>query len=147
MGFDLYSVLENEYFRVNIWGMGTLKRIITLLGININAKMDFKVPTEDEQQYETSKYTLEQVFSVNDGIIVSPEICLILYNAYEKRDEFFRSTVKEILIKEDEYYKKIIPKLISPKVDDENIERTLEFIHSFFKYCKKCSKLEGFRVC
>jgi hypothetical protein len=152
MGYDMYGVENNEYFRANIWGMGFLRSVMRMA-----EALDEEVPSpefpeiekrddETEEQYEMRlQESQDEITSIspgvkppfykfcsNDGWFLTPEECRVIADAIDKyvdeHEEYTWSSWDGEV------------KTVKRGDDDDN------FVREFSAYCRKMSESGGFKV-
>jgi len=139
MGYDMYTVKTERYFRANIWGMGMLRQAMEQAGVDFSAvslRTTQGDPHENgtEESYSTVG-NLMTCFSSNDGWLVRPEEC------EEIAERLEQSTLK--LFKELDLNAPLgTARYLSTTPSKED----LKFLEGFKEYCTESAKEGGFYV-
>lgn len=113
MGYDCYSVQGEEYYRINIWGMQSLREGMYATNILTEEvpSPDFPEhePFDEEEQYEAYRASLipmlsqtspngripDWKFGSNDGWIVTPAECLLIVQNLPRYEVEFKNGMRD----------------------------------------------------
>jgi len=141
MGYDMYTLKGEDYFRANIWGMQILRAVMEDAGI-----LDWEASHAEWPKHDCPKGATDKEVTAYDKMYEKK--CLPLRRSRSSQPDMvpgfkFSSNDGWIVVPEE---CDIIQRKMSEFLEEGYNGENLEFIQEFVVYCKGAVSKGGFKV-